>query len=620
MGWFGIWGIVMADGTAFLQFEGTRESDGSVLVVRGISGSYTVTDGIDPGLIFMNIAASDTELVPEDGSVTFDDGQNTPLVISNCRLTQVVPTSDTSSHDAQVQIRDGRWVWNKHDGLIIERNVRDDKGNLWPMTSDGTDVTGRTMPLNQLVRALASAMSIDGTTKILNLRAPFPKPKDDGTYGDGTTFARPYIEAIGEYPGEHMMNILGEYGLRITLDYDGTIDVWPIGVTDGTQQDTDYLSKVVTKRVIDPPKSIYVVTSNNVDGTFALTPVILDTDGTLYEDNDVDGSSVSYFDKDKGGFNESTGNRLKMEAEKLLVPGASAQNLADGTTKLKAAKAFSDSWCRWYRLPESIKLLTGGDDSNEEDGTRADYIRRWNPFLKESIKVDGMEMKRRPYVIGPHRVADSEFMVKNSNNTGAQHRVEASFQIDKQLGLVKFGMPVVQFSSSGKMQTARSLKIRANIGVSPSNYSRVYTYTWKNRQGLAKGKTNVVDIVKRLDLDRADGTAEWNKKCLSAARERERQFWDGSDGTTGNPVVYVYPGIKRQWKPDGKISQVKFSMGANEIPQTLVAWGIETDLSTLSQHARLNILRDRTAYQTRKARMKTGYHTPPEARIFDGEA
>jgi hypothetical protein len=615
-------------GDPYLQFEGTND-DGSVLVVRGISGSYTVDSGVDPGLIFMNVAIADTTLIPEDGSVTFDDGVNTPLVISNCRLAQVVPTLDSSSFSAQVQIRDGRWLWNKYDALMFERNVRDDKGTLWPL-NDGTDIPGRTMKLDTMVRSLAAAMNIDGTVNKLNLRAPFPQPGDDGTDGDGTTFARPYIQAIGERPGEHMMNIMSEYGLRITLDYDGTTDVWPIGTTDGTQQDTDYISKVVTRNVIDPPSQILVVTSNNVDGTFSLTPVILDTDGTLYVDNDVDGSNLSYFDKDKGGLNISTANRLKMEGEKLLrkyndgtdapTQHPTATEQTDGTEKLKAAKAFSDSWCRWFRLPESITLLEGGDDSNDEDGTRADYMRRWNAYLKESIKVDGQEMKKRPYVIGPHRVADSDFMVKDTNNTGPQHRVEASFQIDKQLGLVKFGKPVVQFSANGTMQSARSLKVRANIGVSPGNLSRIYTHTWKNRQGEAKGKTNVIDIVKRLDLDRADGTAEWNKKCYSAAKARERQFWDGSDGTTDNPVVYVYPGIKRQWKPDGKISEVKFSMGVSEVPQTLVAWGIETDLDTLSPSARLNVLRDRTAYQTRKAGLDTEYNTPPESRLYDGDA
>ena len=565
----------------FIQTKGSAATgDGTI---QGISASYSNQTGISPGIVYFNCMVDDTDKIPTDGTVIIGDGVNPNLVLKNCRVSQVVPTNSSDGNQVQIQIRDERWAWNKVNAVGGEFNRRDGDGSLMEPKRDLSDLLVDFM--DALGKAGASPL-LDGTTV---LEAGIPEAVES----DGTIFAKPYVFGQVDRPGEKFMNVLSDFGLVVTIDYDGTAHIWGVGNGDGTATG-NYVSLSKPRVVIDPPATINVVTKFSQTKELDLTPVVLDTDGTLYE---IDGTP-SYRDVAKNDWNASTGSRLKMEADALLVPGASLQDAEDGTEKLKAAKAFSDSYARWFRLPATAVT---------DDGTvaRTEYIRRLEPLLHDRAVIDGARQRLKPYVHGKHMIAKTPFDAPVPRQLKGQGRVETNFTLDKNLGIIKFSRPIVDYEASGKVKPADSLKYRCTIQVAPENLNKVYNYTWLDRDGSATGLTGHNHLVHRDDVDREDGTVAWETKCLGIAEDEQRTFWEGQAIAT-----YVYPGIQKQWVCDGNISEVTFNMGSGETPLTSVSFGTELDINTLPEPTRLKMLRDRETADLKITQQKTRFVQP----------
>jgi len=219
------------------------------------------------------------------------------------------------------------------------------------------------------------------------------------------------------------------------------------------------------------------------------------------------------------------------------------------------------------------------------------------------------------YVKGIHTVTDNPFDAPVANSISANARVETTFTLDTHLGIVKFNRPVVSYRAvTNTPEPATGLVLRCTIEASSGNANRGYAYTWQDRSGNNTGITNIIHVVHRDDIDRADGTVAWETKCLGIAQDEQRKFWEIT-----TPASYSYPGIQRQWVPDGNISEVSFNLGVNEVPRTTVSFGTELDLSTLSEPERLKILRDRETAAASITKSKVLFKQPIQLNESTGD-
>lgn len=362
---------------------------------RVLSMTYTVQHGHQPGTAYLRIAPQ-ASLPTLRGTLSFTDGI-TSVSLTNCLIDQTGFEFDERGFVQTVPIKDYRWMWQ--DAIIIGSwNVR--------RPDQSIDVATERTP-RQLLALLYNAMG--ATVDVSGM------PNSD----------RPMRVWEGQKAWSEAEKLLAEYNCALAPDFTtNATRVYRLGVG-ATLPVNTHLQGANLGASYDPvPDAIRLYAGETVyQGRIKLYPVALETDGSVLLAEDV-----SY--KPEREWTSIT-NPLD------LIPTASATDY----------KLANKTVGYWFQIGE---LVGGASVLHLPDGNTVDSIQHILPLRRrilEQYVFDGNYYESPPRVHGTFWTGGED--LDSLENTPPFTELEEPFEIDYELGIIKFRSPVWKKAADG---------------------------------------------------------------------------------------------------------------------------------------------------------------------------
>jgi hypothetical protein len=520
-----------------------------------LRASYTLSPGITPSVITMEIIPQ-TAAISTVGDVVFVHGATT-LTIRDCRADQASMVRGSDGTLVSFSLLDRRWRW-KFTEVYGRYNERD---------ADGLIVAATEKTPQQLAQILLAALgeTATGVDSIPNA-------------------ARPEVDWVAANPAEALADLLEPFGLIVVLQIDGTVAIRQQGVGAALPVNTALLEQQVSSNPPEVPATIRVLGGpSRYQARLRLEAVAYDTDGRV---KPID--QLSY--KPAGGWGKQT---LFFNG----VPGSDERALAlrDVFRLYRIRDMNSPSPIPVVTLPDTsvstpsppppfipIGPLIPGQPNPAPQQQPAQggqytvqYLREILPLEKGLVQtgVDGNGVRRRkPEVVyGEYFVGNVSLEVpRNSSKAGGEWLYRGRFQIESDLGMVRFDDQVTRWDNAAKEFVPADLWLECSFTVRSQQTFAQMRWSYTQATGAAGGYG--VEIVRREELiwERyekyvAETFSAWEQKTYQNELTTQSQYYANgrqSQYVTESGASGRYAGLQ-SINPDGAISQVTWEISGS---------------------------------------------------------
>ena len=416
------------------------------------SGSFTLGHGISPSTGSITFIPQTAAIITE-GTLEFSDGDTT-VSLPDCRLENIHDTSDASGRSWTAAVKDKRWRWQF--GYI---NGHYNQRDTWGYVKLETEKT-----VEQLATLCFEAMG-----------EPFHVL--EGLPAE----ARPEVRWDYINPAQALQQLCEMYGCRVMINTDGIAHVYKIGVG----LDLAEFPYEAVADSYDPPdrpeKIILVGGKNEYQADLTLKAVGLQTDG-LVLDLRLDSEE------------HSEGVNCVWEAD--LGYGGQYAHLAGDIREVAERSAY-----KWYQIEDdqSIPGKTGTFD-------RRELLPVCDRLVEKADYTEDGYVFRRPgkaYVTGFYARPNG---LGEYANTSAARRVDVSFSIDANRGIVMFSDWVAYYDEDDPLDPINGFVACSDLELTCSVRMERYT----KELAVPDGKAGIVDVIRydELYLKYKDGVAQ----------------------------------------------------------------------------------------------------------------
>jgi hypothetical protein len=505
-----------------------KDRNGDACSANCISVSGSLTEGIAPNAFTVETAFADDETpIPVSGvTLSFTDGVNDTCTFSDMRLDPDSTRVNRSTTGVSVSLSyiDKRWRWAFSDLLDMTYNARDETGTIIEKQKTLTEI------LTEIGAAMGESVDLSNVSTT---------GSDEWLY--------PFVQ-FEMTPAQNAMSDLCEkYGLRICINTSGVMILYPNG--SGTElQDTAVRAYSLGLGAKPRPKNIKIYGGKNwYQKTFDLEPVI----------QDVGGEWKTY---DEVSYKPTNGNWTFAIIHELR-----------NTNKMVEAYFCEKTLFRCYRLkdenPGSQQFSIG-----ELMLTRAEAAARWIDHLVETeTTLEGEIQYKRPFATGTFNT-QREAEDYNSWEQYYERRVEVR-QLDTRTGVVWFSEPLVKITTEETVIDgvyADGFFTSAELTLTAAYEGE--RFAWDSLPVDEKSDFVAPFYADELRYEYINGTLQNAAKLmpkLSKVLVDEKARYN----MTTSPKVTTFGGILH-YLPDGNIESVQWHVGANTIPETVVAYGV----------------------------------------------
>ena len=524
-------------------------------VINVLKASYTLSPGITPSVVTMDIIPQNATIQPV-GDVVFVHG-NTTLTIPGCRADQASMVRGTDGTLVSFSLMDRRWRW-KFGEIYGSYNQRD---------ADGLIITATEKTPQQLATLCLQAMG------------------ETATGVDAIpTAARPEVDWVAANPAESLADLLESFGLIIVLQIDGTVAIRQQGVGAALPENANLLEQQVSSNPPEIPATIRVLGgANRYQARLKLEAVAYDTDGRI---KPID--QLSY--KPGGGWNKQT-----MFFSSIPEGEARALALRDVYKLYRIADMDSPTPAPIVTLPDGVASIqppfipvgpiqgggAGPAQAPQQPGGVGYTVQRLREILplEKGLVQTGPDAngirRRKPeavygeYYVGNVGLENPRNAQKNAmfwNNWQYRQR----FTVEHDLGLVRFDEQVTRWDNAAKEFRAAELYLECSFSVrNPDTHSQM---RWSYTQATNAASGYGVEVVRREELvweryERyiADNFNSWQEKTYKNELDTQSGYY-----AAGRLAQYVtqsgasgrYAGLQ-SINPDGAISQVTWEIGGS---------------------------------------------------------
>lgn len=362
-----------------------------------VSATYTLSHGIQPGVCTVEMAPQ-AGGIATGGTLRFLFG-SVELAFPDCRVDFATARYSEAGLIVSVAIFDRRWKWAFGE-VSGEFNTRDGKG---AMKNEKTP--------SELARKCLDAI---GETADLSALPSEPRPPISWTL---------------ENPMRALAGLCDELGCRIVMNLDGSIAIRRAGIggllpTGGLieqQAEANPPERPDTIRVIGAPTVVQV--------RIALEAVGKDKDGSIKR---ID--ALSY--KPTGGWGYESETFDNVANGDSARPNQSPRRLAIATV------------FRWYRVKESAVQALRIPEIEPIDA-----LARILPLEREMVETytdDGVEKPVPAGVYGVYWIGNIGQPI-NSVKGEASYRYRGDFDVDTELGIIRFAKPVRKWDGTSQL-------------------------------------------------------------------------------------------------------------------------------------------------------------------------
>jgi hypothetical protein len=517
-------------------------------VLNVLSASYTLSPGITPSVVQMQIIPQ-TAAISTVGDVVFIHGTTT-LTIPGCRADQASMVRGSDGTLVSFSLFDRRWRW-KFGEIYGHYNQRD---------ADGLIVTATEKTPQQLAQLLLSAM---GETADVS-----------GIPNNG----RPECEWIAANPAEALADLLEPFGLIVVLQIDGTVAIRQQGVGASLPSNNSLIEQQVSSNPPECPATIRVLGApNRYQARLRLEAVAYDTDGRI---KPID--QLSY--KPAGGWENETQFFASIpagEGRKLALRDVfRLYRIRDMNSPTPVAIASVPGYAGTQQTltpgPGGGGVLAGVQAPAQPGGTTysIQYLREILPLEKGLVQTgtDANGLKRRipESVFGIYYTGNVSLEFPRNSNVGDQYSYPGRFQIDAELGLVRFEEQVTKYDAAQKRFVAADLFLECSFNVRSPDTSAQMRWSYTQSTGIVNAYG--VEVVRREEMiweqyQRYNGAlfVEWVQKTYQSELTTLSQYY-----ANGRLAQYVtesgasarYAGLQGI-NPDGAIAQVTWEIGGS---------------------------------------------------------
>jgi len=518
-------------------------------VLNVLSASYTLSPGITPSVVQMQIIPQNAAIASV-GDVVFIHGTTT-LTIPGCRADQASMVRGTDGTLVSFSLLDRRWRW-KFGEIYGHYNQRD---------ADGLIVTATEKTPQQLAQLLLSAM---GETADVS-----------GIPNNG----RPECEWIAANPAEALADLLEPFGQIVVLQIDSTVAIRQQGVGAALPENTSLIEQQVSANPPECPATIRVLGApNRYQARLRLEAVAYDTDGRI---KPID--QLSY--KPAGGWERQT------QFFSSILPGESRvlalrdvfrlYRIRDMNSPTPAAIVSVPGYTGQTQQmqtpgPGGGGMLAGVQAPAQPGGTpyAVQYLREILPLEKGLVQTgtdaNGLKRRKPEVVFGTYYTGNVALEAPRNSDAGTGWQYPGRFQVEAELGLVRFEEQVTKWDAAQKLFVAADLFLECSFNVRSPDTSAHMRWSYTQDTGVANAYG--VEVVRREEMiweqyQRYNGAlfVEWVQKTYQNELTTLSQYYASgrlSQYVTESGSSGRYVGLQ-SINPDGAISQVTWEIGGS---------------------------------------------------------
>jgi hypothetical protein len=517
-----------------------------------LGASYTLTHGITPSVVSFQITPQ-TATIAAVGDVVFYHG-NTTLTIRDCRADQASMVRSTDGTLVSFSALDRRWRW-RFGEVYGHYNQRD---------ADGLIVTATEKTPQQLAQLLLSAMgeTAVGVTDIPNN-------------------ARPECEWVAENPSEALADLIEPFGMVVVLQIDGTVALRQQGVGAALPANTFLIEQEVSSNPPEIPATIRVLGGpNRYQKRLQLEAVGYDLDGSIKAIDQLSYKPATGWEQETQFFAGIEGGDARKLALRdvfrlyrirdmnstppttiVQVPGpSSSQTLQVGGVTVgpggnPAAPAAAAA------QPGGVQYLV-------------QYLREILPLEKGLVQTstdpNGIRRRKPEAVYGSYYVGNISLEApRNSEkNNVKQWQYPGQFQVEHELGLVRFDEQVVRWDTNTRTFKPAVIELECSFQVRNPDTGAPMRWSYTMATGAAAGYG--VEVVRREELvwERYtpypnQNAGQWTEKTYEAELNTLSQYYSAgrlAQYVTQSGASGKYVGLQ-SINPDGAIQQVTWEIG-----------------------------------------------------------
>lgn len=503
-----------------------KDRNGNGCSVNCISVSGSLIEGIAPSAFTVETAfPNDDDPIPvTDVTLSFTDGINDTVTLSDMRLDPDSTRVNRSTTGLSVSLSylDKRWKWAYSDLLDGEYNRRDEQGNMvFESVSDLKD-------LQALFTLITQAMGEEADL------ADIPKSgSDDKQF--------PYVKWDGESAQNVCADFAEKLGLKIQITTGGVMKILPSGggVTLPNTQLRGY-SLGLGQR----PKPNYIQLyggKNWYQMDLELEPVLQNANGIWQ----------TYADYTYRPVNDNWTFALPQ-----VLKGIS-----------KAAAYYCErTLFRCYRIKETI--ITIGD----KEYSRTEACRRWiDNIVDTETSIEGVTTYKRAYAYGTYNTRQ-EFNDAHAFTNWFDRDLEIR-ELDRENGIVWFSEPILKVYENSESPYVPWTDHFLAPGTLTLRCAFEGERYYDSSPIINPNETFVGRMV-RSELRKEFIDGQWkNSSILTPASEAAIAEEIARYAATAQPRVNTYGGIYNYY-PDGDIESIQWQMGVNQLPETIIGYGI----------------------------------------------
>jgi hypothetical protein len=517
-----------------------------------LGASYTLTHGITPSVVSFQITPQ-TATIAAVGDVVFYHGTTT-LTIRDCRADQASMVRSTDGTLVSFSALDRRWRW-RFGEVYGHYNQRD---------ADGLIVTATEKTPQQLAQLLLSAMgeTAVGVTDIPNN-------------------ARPECEWVAENPSEALADLIEPFGMVVVLQIDGTVALRQQGVGAALPANTFLIEQEVSSNPPEIPATIRVLGGpNRYQKRLQLEAVGYDLDGSIKAIDQLSYKPATGWEQETQFFAGIEGG----DARKLALRDVFRlyrirdMNSTPPTTIVQVPGPSSSQTLQ-------VGGMTVGPGGNPAAPAAAaaqpggvqylvQYLREILPLEKGLVQTstdpNGIRRRKPEAVYGSYYVGNISLEApRNSEkNNVKQWQYPGQFQVEHELGLVRFDEQVVRWDTNTRTFKPAVIELECSFQVRNPDTGAPMRWSYTMATGAAAGYG--VEVVRREELvwERYtpypnQNVGQWTEKTYEAELNTLSQYYSAgrlAQYVTQSGASGKYVGLQ-SINPDGAIQQVTWEIG-----------------------------------------------------------
>lgn len=538
-----------------------------------ISCSYTCSHGTQPGVATLVVPESEIENAATYGNLTFSDGVNPPLVLRDCKLSdlQLQGVGSDGGRMFSLSILDRRWKW-AFGSVSGSWNIRDDKGFV-------KDKVHRSREVRELAKDClrAAGENEDGVGGLVE-----PPHEED----------RPEINWVHANPMQALSELVEAFGCRVVFrPFRNDVVILPAGEGALLPQ-ADYVSYTPALDLPEMPSKITVVGAEIAyTVALALEAVGAEPNGDIRPINDL-----SY--KPAGGW----GTCFPPYFQNVTIPApAPALDVFLPGVKVAAMsrKEYQDlaQSCvyRWYRAtvtPLDGKQKWSAPGLEGRDIDRIDLLQLLPGIVTTRRDPQGEMVVDPPRIVGVYNRGAANY----TTNTAKDEICNEGCTVDAEHGIIKFNRAMFRLNVDAAIMPAQIAAGLLGGAIAPyksgpaelvaiiSVYVRDTTHfqfehATRSRTIGPKGLTRE-RIIRRDELRYVQYVEydpnSWKPRTVednSAEFDRAADYYIDAalrDYDVKGAGQKKYPGILPV-DPDGALQQITWEVGGGNAPFTTVS-------------------------------------------------